>query len=103
VGTYGVWVHMNRKSELVRKHRTLGKYRAAVDMVEAVHASLGRKICAYSDSEIEKELSRGPGIKYSVTQGKGNAESHIGLSSENDGKFVLNFGELYGQAGKRES
>lgn len=95
---------MNRKSDLCRKHRSLGKYRAAVDMVEAIHDSLGRDICAYSDRELERELSRGPGIQYSVTQQKGNAMSHIGLSSVHDReKFRLDFGELYGRTSKKDS
>lgn len=59
MGTYGVWVHMNRKDELCRKHRSLGKYRAAVDMVEAITADLGRDICAYSDYELVRELRHG--------------------------------------------
>jgi len=36
IGTYGVWIHMNRKSELCQKGRRLGKYRAAVDLVESI-------------------------------------------------------------------
>ena len=90
---------MNRKSQFCQKRRTLGKYRAAVDMVEAVHNSLGRDICAYSDAEIEQQLRRSPGIKYVVMERTENAAPyHIGLSSVEDGeKFKLNFGELYGR------
>ena len=67
-------------------------------MVEAIHDSLGRDICAYSDFEIERELTRGPGVKYSVTQKKGDSTRHVGLTSVNDGeKLRLEFGELYGR------
>jgi hypothetical protein len=102
IGTYGVWIHMNRKSEFSRKQRSLGKYRAAVDMVEAITADLGNNICAYSDHELERVLRRGPGIKYTVTYGKGNELPHIGLSSEHNGeKLRLNFDELYGARGEK--
>jgi hypothetical protein len=97
IGTYGVWVHMNRKSELCRKGRSLGKYRAVVDMGEAIRAALGSDICAYSDRELENKLMQRPGIKYSVLYETGNSLAHIGLSSvDNREKMVLNFGELYG-------
>jgi hypothetical protein len=44
---------MNRKSELCQKGRQLGKYRAVVDLAEAIRYDLGNDICAYSEKELE--------------------------------------------------
>ena len=99
-GTYAVWVHMNRKSELCRKGRSLGRYRAVADLAEVMQTSLGREFCAYSDDELRQELEKLHGIKYSVFQQTNNTLPHIGLSSELDNKgFKLHFGTLYGSSG----
>jgi hypothetical protein len=98
IGTYGVWIHMNRKSELCRKGRSLGKYRAAVDLVESIHRDLGNDICAYSEKELSEELEKQGGIKYYVEEREGDAASHIGITSSRDrGQVRLRFGEPYGQ------
>ena len=101
IGTYGVWVHLNRKSLFLRT-RHLGRYRAAVDMVEAIREDLGHNTCAYTDEELDRELKKQPGVKYYVDYGEGEAPAHIGLTSRPDkGMAKLNFGELYG--GMRDS
>ena len=89
---------MNRKSELCRKGRSLGQFRAAVDMVESIHRDLGPEICAYSDQELKEELEKQGGIKYYVHHGEGVAPSHIGITSSMDrGPVSLRFGESYGK------
>jgi hypothetical protein len=96
--TYGVWVHMNRKSELYGKGRRLGKYRAAIDVVDSIQQDLGRDTCAYSEKELKDKLAEVEGIKYYVEHSDGDAPSHIGISSSMDGGPVkLRFGELYGR------
>lgn len=96
-GTYGVWVHMNRKSELCRKGRRLGQYRAAVDLVESIQKDLGKNICAYSEEELREQLEKIGGIKYYVDQDSGDRPPHIGISSSRDkGPPRLRFGEVYG-------
>lgn len=98
IGAYGVWMHMNRKSELCRKGRRLGKYRAALDLVESINYDLGRNTCAYSEKELAKELENMEGIQYYVRHGDGDTPSHIGISSGREhGPVVLRFGELYGR------
>ena len=98
IGTYGVWVHMNRKSTLCQKGRRLGKYRAAVDLVESINQDLGKDICAYSEQELKDELKKQGGIKYYVEHRDGYAPSHIGITSSKDrGLGRLRFGVLYGR------
>ena len=93
---------MNRKSELCRKGRSLGQFRAAVDMVESIHRDLGSEICAYSDRELKVELEKQRGIKYYVHRGEGATPSHIGITSRIDrGPVSLRFGESYGKRGER--
>lgn len=96
IGTYAVWVHMNRKGEMCSKGRRMGKYRAAVDMAEAMTNELGRDICAYSNDELEDVLEkREGGVMYAVTRSKD--ASHIGLIGEQaHEKLRLEYGELYG-------
>lgn len=102
IGTYAVWTHMNRKSELCRKGRSLGPYRAAVDMVESVHRDLGSEVCAYSDQQLREELQKQGGIKYYVHHSEGQTPSHIGITSSTDREPVsLRFGELYGKVRER--
>jgi hypothetical protein len=99
IGTYGVWIHMNRKSELCQKGRRLGKYRATVDLVESICQDLGNDICAYSEKELTEKLEKQGGIKYYVEQGEGDGISHIGITScRGRGPVSLRFGEPYVRA-----
>ncbi|KUJ15194.1 uncharacterized protein LY89DRAFT_783392 [Mollisia scopiformis] len=103
LGTYAVWTLMNRKSELCRKGRRLGQYRAMLDVVECIQEDLGMNICAYSEQELQEELKKKGGIKYYVEYG-GDDSSHIGITSAKD-KDPLRprFGETYGQLRIRKS
>ena len=106
VGTYGIWVHMNRKSQLCRKGRVMGPHRAVVDLAEAINNDLGTEICAYSDKELQRELKLFSGVRYQVQHNDGMDESgipHIGLVSGGDDQkddVVLEFGTLYGNSGE---
>lgn len=102
LSTYSLWVHVNRKSELCKKGRRLGKYRAAMDMAEIAGEDLGPNISAYNDEELEKALRRRPPIKYAVLPPTGEnctegRPAHIGLSRAKQGGAVkLSFGQTYG-------
>lgn len=104
ISTYSIWVHVNRKSELCKKGRRLGKYRAAMDMAEAVGQDLGPNICAYNDKQLEKALRRRPPIKYAVWPPTDencteDRPAHIGLSrARQGGAVVLRFGQTYGHS-----
>lgn len=91
---------MNRKSELCRKGRALGKYRAVVDMAEAIENSLGKEICAYSEEDISAELGARRGVRYVVEERaeRGVGVGHVGLSEKGDGERVrMKFREPYGR------
>ena len=100
IGTYAIWMHLERKSEFHRKRRQVGKYRAAIDMAEAIANELGPHTCAYPEEEIEAELEKRPPIRYQVREDDERDEAHIGLSSDDPkGKRVkLEFGRLYGSS-----
>jgi hypothetical protein len=97
VVTYGVWVHMNCKSEMSLKGRVMGKYRAVTDLSEAMRNGLGDRTCAYTGKELSQELDKIQGVKYVVTYETEERFPHIVLSSKSDGEgFKLEFGTLYG-------
>jgi hypothetical protein len=97
VGTYGVWVHMNRKSEMSLKGRAMDKYRAVTDLSEAMRNDLGDRTCAYTGKELGQELDKIQGVKYVVTYETEERLPHIVLSSKSDSEgFKLEFGTLYG-------
>jgi hypothetical protein len=95
IGTFSVWVHMNRKCELCQKGRQL----AVVDLAEAIRHDLGNDICAYSEKELDSELAKLSGIKYGVSYR--DRICHIGLSSKEDSEaFKLRYGDVYGEGRK---
>lgn len=97
VVTYGVWVHINCKSEMSLKGRVMDKYRAVTDLSEAMRNDLGDRTCAYSGKELSQELDKIQGVKYVVTYEIEKRFPHIVLSSKSDGEgFKLEFGTLYG-------
>lgn len=97
IGTYVVWVHINRKTQMCLKGRVIDRYRAVADLSEAMENDLGSMTCAYSGKELSQELDKMPGIKYTVIYETDDKFPHIGLSSENDGqRLKLEFGTLYG-------
>jgi hypothetical protein len=99
IGTFSVWVYMNRKSEMCQKGRQLGKYRAVVDLAEAIRHDLGNDICAYSEKELDNELAKSSGVKYGVSYR--DSICHIGLSLKEDSvAFKLRYGDVYGKGRK---
>lgn len=108
VGTYVIWAHANRKSELCKKGRGLGKYRAAVDVAEAIMEELGPDICAYKDEESEKTIKSRPPTTYFVSPStleelEADYVAHIGLPGDKGERAVrLNYGQVYGQLQRRD-
>ena len=102
LSNFSIWLLVNRKSELCKKGRRLGKYRAAMDMAEVVVQELGPNICAYNDKELEAALEQRPPVKYTaLASTDGNSAEdrppHVGLSrGESGGAVKLAFGTIYG-------
>jgi hypothetical protein len=93
ISTYVVWIITTRKSAFGRV-RGMGKYRAALDLSEAIVEDLGRDHCAYTDKELEMELKKTKGVKYNIVEGETGAS--IRLSSRDNGPVRFRFGEVYG-------
>ena len=85
VGMFITWEVLINKSHFMKKPRLLGKYRALVDLGEAIRKELGPDISAQSDSALERELKKRPPIRYHVFKSEkhGSGHPHIGLSPDN--------------------
>ena len=91
-----IWLHANMTSQLLFKNRRVrGNYRATADLAEAMKDVLGDEYCAYSDSEIARELKRERnGLRYMTTDNNDKGVAHIGLAC--NGSLGLDNSKLYG-------
>jgi hypothetical protein len=94
-----LWLDCDTNSELCKKGRRLGLWRAISDISEAMREELGPNICAYSESELAEVLKNRPPIKYYVDHGTSQEPSHIGLSSKASGRIRLRWDHEYGTLG----
>lgn len=100
-GMYIVWLDANLKSALCRSGRKVrGHFRAVADLSEAMEEILGDESCAYSDSQLARELCVQPGVRYYANDGLRDDVSHIGLSSRRSGRIPFNSTKLYGKREK---
>lgn len=98
-GMFCVWLDANIASELVRNGRTIrGPFRAAADLVEAMNETLGHEYCAYSDTEISKELERsGDKLQYNtISEDDRNGLLHVGMTTTSPARVLLSDKRLYG-------
>ena len=96
IGMAITWRSLSR-SEFIKKRRTMGKYRATVDLAEAIKEELGSNLCVLSDAALERELKERASIRYHVYEETEGAHPYIGLSSTNPQgqKVRLEYGKLY--------
>ena len=100
-GMYLVWLDANIYSALCRSGRKVrGPFRATADLAEAMREVLGDECCAYTDSQLARELSVQPGVKYYSGDSQDGDVSHIGLSSRRLGSVPYNSTKLYGKREK---
>jgi len=99
LGLWVLWVDCDTNSELCKKGRRLGLWRAVADISEAMREELGPNICAYSESELAKALKNRPPIKYYVKHGTSQEPGHIGLSSKTSERVRLRWNHEYGTLG----
>ncbi|CAG8974677.1 hypothetical protein HYALB_00006411 [Hymenoscyphus albidus] len=99
-GMYVLWMECQFNSELCKKKRHLGIWRAIADLSEAMREDLGSDVCAYSNKEIARVLKKRPPIKYYVEDDYKSEAAHIGLSSRPSGQVLLRWDRIY--AGKKE-
>ncbi|KAL8795150.1 MAG: hypothetical protein Q9195_002305 [Heterodermia aff. obscurata] len=98
-----IWIHANSTSQLLFKNRRVrGSYRATADLAEALTEVVGDEFCAYSDSEIARELKReGNGLRYYTVDNNDRGISHIGLGNHDGLRFGLDNSRLYGAIRRR--
>lgn len=99
LGMLGVWLDANINSQLCRKGRKVrGYFRAAADISEAMRETLGDEFCAYSESDIARELEKEHnGLRYYTSYVKDSGDiSHIGISSTRRDGLYLRDDVIYG-------
>lgn len=96
LGLWILWVDCDLNSELCRKGRRLGLWRAVADISEAMREELGPDICAYDEWELDDALGRKKPIKYYADTGGSVGPGHIGLSSRKSGPLKLEWDHEYG-------
>jgi hypothetical protein len=94
-GTYCLWLDAQHNSELTRKGRNMGRWRAAADLAEAMTLELGPHTNGYSSKELAKVLESRPAIKYDVTR-DANGLYRIVLAPRPSSKLELSFEATYG-------
>lgn len=98
LGLWILWLDCDTNSELCRKGRRSGLWRAVTDISEAMREQLGPNLCAYSDQELADALKMRPPVKYHVSHGTSDELGHIGLSSgAPSGRFRLQWNREYGR------
>ncbi|KUJ19250.1 uncharacterized protein LY89DRAFT_780239 [Mollisia scopiformis] len=96
LGLWILWVDCDLRSELCKKGRRLGLWRAVADISEAMREELGPNICAYDEWDLAEALRRKDPIKYYAEPGDGVEPGHIGLSSRRSGPLKLEWNHEYG-------
>ncbi len=94
-GTYCLWLDAQHNSELTRKGRNMGPWRAVADLAEAMTVELGPHTNGYSHEELAKVLKNRQAIKYDALA---DAEglNHILLAPRRSPKLKLSFEATYG-------
>ncbi|PMD18329.1 hypothetical protein NA56DRAFT_706936 [Hyaloscypha hepaticicola] len=95
-GLWIVWLDCDTNSELCKKGRRLGLWRAIADISEAMREELGPNICTYLEKELAEALKNKPPIKYYVKHGTEQEPGHIGLSTQSSGRVELRWDHEYG-------
>jgi hypothetical protein len=96
IGSYGIWLDAQQNSELVRKGRNMGMYRAIADTAEAIMEALGPDTNAYSNKQLKTALKKYPGVMYSVEEKAEIGAEHIRLSSKKAERLQLSWVRKYG-------
>lgn len=83
IGMFMVWLDANIYSKLCRKRRKMrGIFRNVLNLAEALKELLKNDFCAYSNSEIARQLNKSRyGLQFYSTSDTDDGISHIGISS----------------------
>ncbi|CZR52596.1 uncharacterized protein PAC_02473 [Phialocephala subalpina] len=102
LGTYILSLDSSYNSEIIKKGRKYGTWRAILDLAESVNRDLGRDTCAYGEDEIVEELGKRRPVGYFVDeQDGGGGVAHLALRGEADcarrRRVRLYWGQFYGR------
>lgn len=105
-GMYNLWLDAIRKSQLCQAGCRVGKYRAIIDIGEALKEDLGPNTCAYSGDELRAALVFN-NTRFGYYQTRKVTPVHIGVSSpENRELYPIDLdaakGELFGRQDDRD-
>ena len=95
-GLWILWLDADTQSQLCKKGRRMGIYRAIADISEVMREDLGPNLCAYSEAELTAAVRKQRPIKYYVSDENADGVAHIGLSSRPSGKVKLSWDQEYG-------
>jgi hypothetical protein len=94
-GTYCMWLDSQHNSELTRKGRSMGTWRAVADLAEAMTIELGPHANGYSNKQLEKVLENRPPMKYDALVDE-QGMNHIVLTPRQSTKLELSYEATYG-------
>jgi hypothetical protein len=105
LGMFLLWLDANVYSELCRRGRRMhGSFRNVLDLAEAVREELGDALCAYSDTELARQLEKSrTGLRFYTSCDEDKGVAHIGISSarSDQKRFALCDNMLYGGRNSR--
>jgi hypothetical protein len=64
---YIIWLYASRRSTLERSGRTMGQWRAIIDLSQAIQHDLGTNMDVASDKSLERKIEECPPVKYDTT------------------------------------
>ena len=96
IGLWMFWVDADHNSQMCRKRRRMGPYRAIVDVGETLRAELGEELGAYSERELRKAVEkRVRGVKYVVEEREEDGAPRVRLATGQSERVRLEWNRPY--------
>ena len=95
-GLWMFWVDADHNSEMCRKRRRMGPYRAIVDMGNTLRAELGEELGGYSERELRKVVKgRVRSVKYMVDEREEGGAPRVRLATGRSARVRLEWNKPY--------
>ena len=95
LGMWIFWVDADHNSQMSRKRRRLGTYRAILDVGDVLRGELGDELGAYSEKELRRAVDKVGRVKYRVSNVEEEGLPRVRLSTGPSQKVKLNWGTFY--------